>query len=765
MEQDEFDNRGSPGEPEAKPAPEEPAQEKPEEEKSTPEEPAPQRSTPEKSTPEKFAAARPSPEKKIDPAELNKVKLIFKYFDTAFSTLKLYPPGNPSIAKSVGIFYEKLREFLDKYKEFRIGIKEFDFTYKDEIAFQDEEKKRSLPFFLFKDGMRELTFYKGLEDKELQYFLDTLKEAIDLPPEESDAVGLLWEKDFINVRYYAIDEFLDLNIGGGEKSLDFEIDSQKLSEGKLDMKSEDYAEAKEKSDMLVFGPQDEEEKEEGEGDLEGSEESDSRIPTIKKEQLPEIEKMIAQDKQVSASAELVALLFEILYYEENLDRFSDVLKILEKYFHDIVDIADFPQALTAVQNIHELKETLREKSPDKFSLLDKVMKNATDERFMSLLKKLYLEEKVKDHDSFFDYLEFLGPGAISVVGMVWENPKGPAHKQRALDILREAGKKDIGALMYMAKGSNVALTLEVIALLETVSDLKDLHFLKDFIQHPNIDIRMEIVRILGVAGNEQANEILIQFLIDEDVEVRAFAAENLKYVGDEETFDFVMDLAADKEFRKRTKVEKKFLLSFLASAQKEEVYKLFRSILKKWKLFSAHSHNETRMAAVAALEEAATPEARQVLEEGTSVFGRTIREACRLALSRMASGEKPPPKEKPPSGEKPPTGEKPASAEEQPKDETPPSDEKPLPSEEPPPDEKLPPGEKPPSDEESSKSEQPPSDEKPPSDEEPSAGEKPSSSEELPPDEKPPPDEKSSLDEKPPSGEEPASEEEPPSGK
>ena len=637
MEQDKFNNQGDQEEPEAKPTPDKPAQDKPTQDKS-----APEKSAPEEPAPEKSTAAKPDPKKKIDPAELNKVKMLFKYFDSAFSTMKLYPPGNPSIEKSVGIFSEKLKEFLDEYKEFRVGIKEFDFSYKGKIAFQDEEKMRSLPFFLFKDGMRELTFYKGLENKELQYFLDTLKEAIDLPPEESDAVGLLWEKDFINIRYYALDEFLDLNIGAGETSLDFEVNPQKFSEGKLDLTPEDLDEFKEKNDMLVFGPQKEEEEGGGEGELEGSVGSDPRIPTVKKEQIPEIEKLVALDKQVSPSSELVDLLFEILYYEENLDRFSDVLKILEKYFHEIVHKADFPQALASLQNIHELKETLLDKSPDKVSLLDKVMKNATDESYMSILKKLYQEEKVKDHDPFFSYLEFLGPGAISVVGLVWEKPKGPVHKQRALDILKEAGKKDIAALMYLAKGSNVALTLEVISMLETVSDLKDLHFLKDFIQHPNEDIRLEIVRILGVAGSEEANKILIQFLFDDNVEVRAFASENLKYVGDKETFDFILDLAADKDFKKRTKVEKKALLSFLTSARKNEAYDLFHSILKKWSFFSAPSQNETRLAAVSALEKVATPEARQVLEEGTSVFGRTVREACSLALSRMAPGEKPP---------------------------------------------------------------------------------------------------------------------------
>jgi len=710
MEEDKFNDQGGRGKPEVKsdaeipapeksvpeeptpekpasekPTPEKPVPEEPATEKPTPEKPAPEKPAPEEPTPEKPATARPDPKKKIDPAELNKVKMLFKYFDTGFSTMKLYPPGNPSIERSVGIFSEKLKEFLDEYKEFRIGIKEFDFSYKGEIAFQDEEKKRSLPFFLFKDGMRELTFYKGLENKELQYFLDTLKEAIDLPSEESDAVGLLWEKDFINIRYYALDEFLNLSIGGSEKSLDFDVDPQKFSEGKLDLTPEDLDEFKEKNDMLVFGPQKEEEEGGGEGELEGSLGSDPRIPTVKPEEMPEIEKLIALDKKVSPSSELVALLFEILYYEENLDRFSDVLKILEKYFYDIVREADFPQALAALQNIHDLKETLLDKSPDKVSLLDKAMKNATDERYMSILKKLYMEDKVKDYEPFFSYLEFLGPGAISIVAMVWENPKGPAYKQRALDILKEAGKKDISALMYLAKGSNAALTLEVISMLETVTDLKDLHFLKDFIQHPNEDIRLEIIRILGVAGSAEANEILLQFLFDDEVEVRAFASENLKYVGDKETFDFILDLAADKEFKKRTNMEKRALLNFLASARKNEVYDLFRSILKKWSFFSAPSQNETRLAAVSALEKVATPEARQVLEEGTGVFGRTVREASRLALSRMASGEKPISGEKPPLGEQPPSDEKPPPGEQPPSGEKPPSDEK------------FPSGEKPPS--------------------------------------------------------------------
>ncbi len=577
---------------------------------------------------------------KVVPGELNKVKLLFKYFDTAFSTLKLYPPGNPSITKSVTYFYDKLKEFLDEYEEMRIGIGEFNFSYKGENAFQDEEKKRSLPFFLFKDGMRELSFYKGLESQELIYFLDILKEAIDLPTEESDAVGLLWEKDFVNIRYFALDEFLDLNIGGGEKALDLDVDPGKFKEGKLDLKPEDLDDAKEKQDVLVFGQTDEKEGG-GEGDLEGNEDSGSQMASVRPEEIAEIQKLVAEDQKVSSSRELVALLFEILYHEEDVEEFSDVLKILGKYFEGIVRKADFYQAVKILQNIQELRETFSRKSESMVELLDKVEKNAKDERSTSLLKKLYMEEKVKDDDSFFQYLELLGSEAVPVVGMIWENAKELVHKHKASDILKEIGKKDVVALLYFVKGSNVSLAIEVISMLESIRDPKELRHLEGFVQHPNKEIRLEIIRVLGLAGDETANRILMQFLTDDDVEIRASAAKNLRYAGDKQTYDFVLQLAGENEFRKRTNVEKNALMSYLANSQKDEALNLFGSILKKWSLFSRGRQNETRLAVVSALEQLATPKAKEVLEEGTKVFGKSIREACKRALSSMAPGEKP----------------------------------------------------------------------------------------------------------------------------
>ena len=373
----------------------------------------------------------------------------------------------------------------------------------------------------------------------------------------------------------------------------------------------------------------------GEGDREGSLGSDSRIPVLTPEEAPEIENLLAKERQLTSAVELVDLLFEILFFEKSDEQFAEVLKMLEKYYLEIVRKADFSQALEVLKNVHEMKENLRDKSEDKVMLLDKVEKNAKDESSQSILKKLYLDEKVKDYDSFFQYLEFLGPEVVSVVGLTWENAKDMVHKHKAADILREIGKKDVGALLYFAKGSNVSLSLEIISMMEAIGDLKELHHFEGFVDHPNKDIRLEVVRTLGKVGNIDANKILVRFLADKNVEVTAFAARNLKYLGDQEVFEFVLELAKDKEFLRRTRVEKSSMLNYLASAKNDEAYALFRSFLKKWSFFSAVKQNETRFCVVSALEAHPSPQAREVLQEGTKVFGRSVRQACRIALSQI----------------------------------------------------------------------------------------------------------------------------------
>ncbi|MGD2295133.1 MAG: hypothetical protein PVF22_04780, partial [Candidatus Aminicenantes bacterium] len=242
-----------------------------------------------------------------DPAKLNQAKIFIKSFDTALTAMRLYPSENPAVKKSVHFFSERAKEFLETYEELRLGIKEFSFTLQKETVFQDTVKKKSLAFLLFKDGMRTLTFQNGLEKQELVKFLEILKEATDLPPEESDVVSFLWEEDFLNIRYFVVDEFLDMYIGREEKDREIDLDIRKLSEGKIGLTPEDKEEIMSESEALGF-TLDAEEGKEDEDELSDVLTSSVQVPFIEKVNIPEVESMVEKSRQITPFDVLIPLL-------------------------------------------------------------------------------------------------------------------------------------------------------------------------------------------------------------------------------------------------------------------------------------------------------------------------------------------------------------------------------------------------------------------------------------------------------------------------
>ncbi len=129
-------------------------------------------------------------------ASIKKAKEVLNLLAKAFTSMRIYPAENPTVESLINTFSEKMQEFLDEREELKLIVKEFSIIFMEETVFQDGQKKASLPFLFFKDGIRELAFYKGLDKEELQDFLKVIKDNADLPPDDSDIVNSLWIKDF-----------------------------------------------------------------------------------------------------------------------------------------------------------------------------------------------------------------------------------------------------------------------------------------------------------------------------------------------------------------------------------------------------------------------------------------------------------------------------------------------------------------------------------------------------------------------------------------
>jgi HEAT repeat protein len=575
-------------------------------------------------------------ESKTDSLEIKKSKDVIKRFGNAFSSMKIYPPENPAVKKSVETFTEKIKEFLEEYESLDITVEEFNLSYKGEKVFQDEEKMKSLPFLLFKDGMRELSFHKGIDKREIQDFLETVKADSDLPPEDADVVNSLWMKNFAHIRFFALDEFLDTRIGNESEEVNFEYDKEGFSTGEVDLTTEDKIELYKRSVALGLRLNNHK------GKKEGKEQSaeDIALPwqnlTVDESEIPEIESMLTESRVKSRLTELINLLFEILFLEERHDRFSATLNVLNQCYKEVVHKSDFSEAFLLLNHVQELKEMLSSQFKEKEKLLEKFLKKEKEEYSITRLKKLFLDKKIEDFDSFFQYLRLLGPDTLPLVGDIWDHAENPLIRLKASDFLQEIGKNDIPALVYLTNDSRVSLAKEVIAILGKIGTKEAVHHLESFVDNPNKTIKLETIQSLKKVASEACNKILVRFLHDEEEEVRARAALSLKYSNDNEIASPLKELVKNKDFKKRSRVEKKALLNFLAKTKNSEICSLLYSLLKKWSILFRAKQNETRLCAVSALETMATPEAVEALKEGTQLRNRKIRRACRLSLKKIA---------------------------------------------------------------------------------------------------------------------------------
>lgn len=133
------------------------------------------------------------------------VRELLQTLSKALRAFQLYDRNNPVYHR----FITNLRQALTRIWEGRdrlpVLVEENRMTWDGEEVYRNDSRADSLSFLFFRDGVRELTLKKGLENEELETFLDLLHRARHARGDADDLVTLLWDADFRHLEYGAID--------------------------------------------------------------------------------------------------------------------------------------------------------------------------------------------------------------------------------------------------------------------------------------------------------------------------------------------------------------------------------------------------------------------------------------------------------------------------------------------------------------------------------------------------------------------------------
>ncbi len=567
--------------------------------------------------------------------ECNKVKDTIQALTKAYSALKIYPIENPTVINSTKAFSKKLLDFLNEYKELKISIQEFSLTFNKEAIYTDGEKKKSLPFLLYKDGMRELSFHDGMDTEEIEEFLEIIKKNADLSEEESDIINSLWEKDFAHIRYFAMDNFLDSNIGGNNSGDDLIPEKDTLLNGTIKLTQEDKDDINMRMEISSVDPGNDLAK--GLNSTLSKENEVTEAAAIDQSDFPEIERLIAYDRESSRIRELITLLFEVLFLEDRKDKFSETLEVLEQCLKDTIKRSNFHQALIILNQIFDLKDIVPKQANDKLLLLDGIIKKTKDATSFQELEKLFKNGQVEYLDPFLEYISLLAPESIPLAIDFWENTEDLSAKNKISHLLKKIGEKHINSLVKFAQNGPAILAREIISILGKIDKKQSLPFLKIFASHKDISIRLETIQAIKNIRDKDGDEILLDFLADKEEQIRLAVVTSLNPFGNPAALSRIGDVIKNKDFNKKSRAEKRVFLNYCAHTPNQEITLLFHSILKNTGFFLSKKSLITKLCVVNALETMATPEAMTILKEGSHMKKKRIRNACKFALRKLAS--------------------------------------------------------------------------------------------------------------------------------
>ena len=544
-------------------------------------------------------------------------------FGKAIRAFRFYPPDNPALKEFRDQLLKRFQFFLNKYQSFVIQVGEYDLSFKGRIIYQDKDVKTSLAFLLYKDGLREVRFMKGVEEWEVQGIIDIIKQSDHINQLEDDVVTLMWEKDFEHISHLATDEFLEEtpviipdNVDQFRKNLVFKplahhVEADLAEEGSEEGIDLDEIVSRVNEEPAPFV-------------------SDRSVYVLTSDEVEGLRKDVEAEIEPTFPLNIMDLLFEILALEKGPEPYQDVVNILIKVLDAFLTLGEFTKATDLLKRVNIILKTY-DLQDWQIESIRKIIVEAGDEARIDRIGKVLEREEVRLED-VNAYLSLLQKNSITPLIKLLGELKNSKGRRVLCDALSEIGKDAIELITPFIDDRRWYLVRNITYILGRIGEEQSFPYILKALNHEENRVRREAIQALGLIGGSKAVGVLVRALTDKDVRIRCMAAINLGKVGKEAGLIPLLEVVQSKDFYKREPVEINAFFNAIGMAGSNEAVPILQQLLKRKSWFGRGTTDEMRIGAANAMAMIGTPEAKALLEEGENSKDDSIRDACLQAL-------------------------------------------------------------------------------------------------------------------------------------
>jgi len=404
--------------------------------------------------------------------------------------------------------------YLYEHGEITIDIE------KDAIFFQGrpihtvESEENSLPFALFRDGVRWLKFIDGITKDELQEFMDILIKYSVLSDEpEGDIAIALWERKFTYIEYETVDMPFDT---------EYKIDLEQTQTDE-DTISALHRESKLSEEEKLQDPA-----------------IDQASIEISAQEQAQIKEMILIEKRMEPTAYLDAL-FDSLIVQVEKDNFEVILDMLKEELQGSLNRKDLDGALKILNNLNYIMEERVDNVSWAVSLIDNFYLYISRPECLDVLTNVWSQTDISNHTAKMQkFLTYLKPEAIHTLGEILH--KTPSLQMRRLltDVIATLAARDFSPLQSLLTNPDEELIYRLIPVLTGLEDQRCANILSKFIRHKSLRIRQEAIKAQFHKGALRVKD-LFRLIDDKDASIRALVFKQIGLSRDNITEKFLVE--------------------------------------------------------------------------------------------------------------------------------------------------------------------------------------------------------------------------------
>lgn len=526
----------------------------------------------------------------------------------ALRAFQMYLPNNPIYQRAEQAARAAFAPIWAATDELVLVVAETDFHWEEQVVYQQLSKPESLAWTLYKDGLRVLTFKRGVEESEIIQLLNLVNKARYLPADApDDLLTLLWEHEFQWISYVFAEPFTEAE----QMEVQGKADPAVTAEARREQ-VEQEAPRQGVVDLDDF-----------DGTLYFLDESE--INYI----VQEVEREYGRDIRSSA----LAILFDLYELEPAPAVHDEILAILDSLFPNLLHRGDFQVVAGILRELRGLGSRLPPEAADDRARLDAFEARLSEPAIVRQLVQSLDESTIRAGDpDVRDVLAELKPAALeTILSSIPDLSSETVQEmlEATVDRLASENSAEVLRLLHMEDHPGLPALVEVCERLKLQGAVPGLG---DLLNHGSPEIRLRATQALAAVGTAGALSHLDRALEDADREVRVAAARALGARGYRNALKRIEAVVQGRARSVMDLGERRAFFEAYGSIAGEQAIKPLAAMLEGKGLLRMKESPETRACAALALGRIATAEAREVLERSSQEKDVVVRNAVRSAL-------------------------------------------------------------------------------------------------------------------------------------